>query len=152
MARRSLLVPVAAAVFLSVAGARVAQPNAAAYEPFPTIWSGVYSKAEAERGRQAYAQLCSRCHGVDMKGGVTAPGLVGSKFFDRWHDLRLGDVVAYIQAAMPREHEFFVPADSARAIVALMLSESGVPPGKNPMPSDVKLQHGILITPRPPLK
>jgi cytochrome c len=110
----------------------------------------VYSKTEAERGKQVYAQLCSRCHGADMKGGLTAPGLIGAKFFDRWHDLRLADVVAYIQAGMPQEHEFYVPADSARPIVALMLRESGVPPGHEPMSTNVKIQHDILIT-RPPL-
>jgi cytochrome c5 len=106
----------------------------------------VYSKAEADRGRQAYKQLCSRCHGADLKGGLTAPALVGARFFDRWHDLRLGDVVAYIQAAMPREHDFYVPADSARAIVGLMLEESGVPAGHEDMSVDVGVQHAILIT------
>jgi quinoprotein glucose dehydrogenase len=146
-----LLVSFAAAGFLSVAGARVigSAPgqSAPSHEgPFPTVWSGVYSKAEADRGRQAYKQLCSRCHGTDLKGGLTAPGLVGAKFFDRWHDLRLGDVVAYIQAAMPREHQFYVPADSARAIVGLMLEESGVPSGQEDMSTDVSVQHAILIT------
>jgi len=150
MVKRSLLVPLAVAGFVWLAGARAVRPasaqSALGRQPFPTIWSGVYSKTEAERGKQAYAQLCSRCHGADMKGGLTAPGLIGAKFFDRWHDLRLGDVVAYIQAAMPREHEFYVPADSARAIVALMLRESGVPPGREAMSTDIKIQHNILIT------
>jgi len=127
-----------------------AQSAPSGRQPFPTVWSGVYSKAEAESGKQAYAQLCSRCHGADMKGGLTAPGLIGAKCFDRWHDLRLADVVAYIQAAMPQEHEFYVSTDSARAIVALMLQESRVPPGHEPLPTDVKIQRNILIT-RPPL-
>jgi cytochrome c len=130
-------------------GSAAAQ-SALARQPFPTVWSGVYAKTEAERGKQIYAQLCSRCHGPDMKGGLTAPGLIGTKFFDRWHDLRLADVVAFIQAGMPQEHEFYVPADSARAIVALMLRESGVPSGQEPMSTNVKIQHNILIT-RPTL-
>jgi len=156
MAKNSWLVCMGAAVFLSVAGARVigSAPGQSAPShdgPFPTVWSGVYSKAEADRGKEAYKQLCSRCHGTDLKGGLTAPGLVGAKFFDRWHDLRLGDIVAYIQAAMPREHEFYVPADSARAIVGLMLEESGVPPGQDNMSTDANVQHTILITrPRRP--
>jgi quinoprotein glucose dehydrogenase len=155
MANRSLLIPVAIAGFVFLAGARavrpaVAQSTPSARRPFPTVWSGVYSKTEAEHGKQAFAQLCSRCHGTDMKGGLTAPGLIGGKFFDRWHDLRLADVVEYIQAAMPREHEFYVSADSARAIVALMLQESGVPSGREPISTDVKIQRNILIT-RPPL-
>ena len=151
MVKRSLFVPVAVAGFVFLAGASAVRTAAgqsapSGRQPFPTVWSGVYSKTEAESGKQAYAQLCSRCHGTDMKGGLTAPGLIGVKFFDRWHDLRLADVVAYIQAAMPREHEFYVPPDSARAIVALMLQESRVPPGREPMSKDVKIQRDILIT------
>jgi len=153
--KHSVFVFVAVAGFVSLAGGHAVRPAAAqaaptGHQPFPTIWSGVYSKTEAEYGKRAYAQFCSRCHGTDMKGGLTAPGLIGAKFFDRWQDLRLADVVAYIQAAMPREHEFYVPADSARAIVALILKESGVPPGREPISADVKIQLGILIT-RPPL-
>ena len=154
MVKHCLLVPVAVAAVVSLAGARAVRPAAAqsalARQPFPTIWSGVYSKTEAERGKQVYAQLCGRCHGTDMKGGLTAPGLIGAKFFDRWHDRRLADVMAFIQAGMPQEHEFYVPADSARAIVALMLRESGVPAGHESMSTDVKIQHDILIT-RPTL-
>jgi quinoprotein glucose dehydrogenase len=146
-----LLVSVAAAGFLFFAGATVigSSPGQSAPShqgPFPTVWSGVYSKAEAQRGREVYKQLCSRCHGTDLKGGLTAPALVGDRFFDRWHDLRLGDVVAYIQAAMPREHQFYVSADSARAIVGLMLEESGVPAGQEDISTDASVQHAILIT------
>jgi quinoprotein glucose dehydrogenase len=155
MVKRSLFVSVAAAGLVFLAGADAvrtagAQSARSGRQPFPTVWSGVYSKTEAERGKQAYAQLCSRCHGTDMKGGLTAPSLIGAKFFDRWHDLRLADVVAYLQAAMPREHEFYVPADSARAIVGLMLKESGVPAGREAMATDVRVQREILIT-RPSL-
>ena len=152
MVKHSLLVPVAVAGFVTLAAwaVRPAAAQSALRQPFPTIWSGVYSKTEAERGKQVYAQQCSRCHGTDMKGGLTAPSLIGAKFFDRWHDLRLADVVAFIQAGMPQKHEFYVPSDSARAIVALILQESGVPAGHDPMSTDVKIQHGILVT-RPTL-
>jgi cytochrome c5 len=121
------------------------------YQPFPTIWSGVYTQAEADRGKQTSARLCSRCHGTDLKGKSTAPGLTGAKFFDRWNDLRLVDVIAYIQGAMPREHEFFVSADATREIVGFMLQQSGIPPGTEPISRDVKVLNEILIT-RPSAK
>jgi quinoprotein glucose dehydrogenase len=157
MMKRSVLVPAGIAAILSLAFAHAVRSAGAQSAPLgsqklPTIWSGVYSKVEADQGRQAYKQLCSRCHGTDMNGGLTAPGLIGARFFDRWQGLRLGDVVAYIQAAMPREHEFYVSGDSARAIVSLMLQESRVPPGKELMSTDVNVQHGIRITRRPPAR
>jgi mono/diheme cytochrome c family protein len=120
------------------------------YQPFKTIWSGGYAKDEAARGKEQATQLCSRCHGADLKGGA-APALTGPAFFDRWNNLMLLDAVAYIQSAMPREHEFFVSADAAREILAFIFQESGVPAGSQPMPKDVKAQASILIT-RPPAK
>src|SRR5512135_243300 len=87
---------------LAQSSSQAVQEGGPRYQPFKTVWAGVYTGAEADRGRQAYAQLCARCHGADRRGSASAPGLIGSKFFDRWHDLRLGDLIAYIQAAMPR--------------------------------------------------
>ena len=119
------------------------------FQPFTSVWSGVYTRDEADRGKRAAADLCGRCHGAGLDGTATAPVLVGPRFFERWHDLRLGDLIAYIQSAMPREHAFFVPAQTARDVSAFMLRESGVPAGKTPIPTDVQALSEILIT-RPP--
>ena len=120
------------------------------YQHLKTVWAGVYAADDAGRGKQAATTLCARCHGADLTG-ATAPGLTGSKFFDRWSDLRLSDVVTYIQSAMPHEHEFFVTRDSTRDIVSFMLRESGVPPGDAPMTKDLTAMTEIVIT-RPPAK
>jgi len=137
-----------AAVGVSVSSTALA--TAQSLQPFKTVWQGVYTQAEAARGKQAAAQLCSRCHGVNLAGGA-APRLTGSPFFERWHDLKVLDTTAYIQSAMPHEHEVFVSAEATRDIVAFMLQESGVPPGREPMPKDVDALSNILIT-RPPGK
>jgi mono/diheme cytochrome c family protein len=118
------------------------------FQPFRTVWSGVYTKEEATRGKEQAAQICSRCHGVDLKGGA-ARALTGSAFFDRWHDLKVLDAVAYIQSAMPHEHEVFVSADATREILAFIFQESGVPAGSEPMSKDLKTLDGILITRTP---
>jgi hypothetical protein len=127
------------------AAAQIPPDGGTRFQPFTTVWAGVYGKEEAGRGRRAAADLCGRCHGDTLAGG-TAPGLVKSQFFDRWHDLRLADVVVYIQSAMPHGHDFFVPPEKARDIVAFILQESGVAPGAAPMSSDVQKLSGILIT------
>ena len=119
------------------------------FQPFRTIWSGVYTKNEAARGKEQAAQLCSRCHGADLKGGGAAPTLTGPAFFNRWNNLMLLDAVAYIQSAMPKEHEFFVSADTTREILAFIFQESGIPAGSEPMSKDVKTQAAILITRQP---
>ena len=34
-----------------------------------TVWDGVYTADQAERGRGFYAEHCARCHGGDLQGG-----------------------------------------------------------------------------------
>ena len=115
------------------------------FQPFRTVWDGVYTKAEADRGKETAARLCAGCHGTDLKGGA-APKLTGSAFFDRWVNLRLKDVVSYIQAAMPHEQQFYVSADQTRDVIAFMLRESHVPAGHDPISPDVNVLSDILIT------
>ena len=40
----------------------------------PRIWQGVYSEAQAARGKDGYTAVCLRCHAPDL-AGVTAPAL-----------------------------------------------------------------------------
>src|SRR5579872_5953492 len=41
------------------------------------IWSGVYTAAQAERGKENYVTSCSNCHNLDLNGSVRAPTLRG---------------------------------------------------------------------------
>ena len=43
-----------------------------------TIWDGVYTPAQASRGQRTYERACGSCHGVDLKGSMDAPPLIGS--------------------------------------------------------------------------
>jgi len=126
-----------------------ASPAETRYQPFPTIWSGVYANEEADRGQQTAARLCGRCHGPDLRGTSQAPRLTGAAFFDRWHDLMMLDVIAWIQSAMPGNHAFFVPAKETREVVAYMLRESGVPAGREPISTDMDVLSHLLILRKP---
>jgi quinoprotein glucose dehydrogenase len=134
-------------LYVPLASGQQTQTNSTPdYQPFPTIWTGVYTKAQADRGQQTAARLCGRCHGAELNGSDKAPRLTGNQFFVRWENLRLFDVVAYIRGAMPREHELFVSGDDARDITGFMLHESGVPAGSTPVSKDVNTLSQILIT------
>jgi len=54
----------------------------------PRIWQGVYTAAQAERGKAVFNTTCLRCHGEDL-GGTTAPALKGDRFQSSWG----GDVI-----------------------------------------------------------
>jgi mono/diheme cytochrome c family protein len=44
-----------------------------------SVWSGVYTAAQAERGTAVYANHCSRCHGDDLGANRPYP-LAGEGF------------------------------------------------------------------------
>ena len=39
-----------------------------AQAPAKTVWDGVYTEAQAARGRSAYQQHCAECHGGSLEG------------------------------------------------------------------------------------
>ena len=138
------------AVLVLGAGYHMAASQTAAYHP-PTrvVWAGVYTNAQAERGRQAYTQFCSRCHRDDLSGSETGPPLNGTAFFDRWHDRTLFDVFATIQGGMPHDYSTFIHADAAGDIVSFLLKENSVPAGDKELAANFDALTDILLT-RPP--
>ena len=47
-----------AAVFATVSGAQAGQ----------SVWDGVYTDVQAERGNVQFQQHCARCHGANLAG------------------------------------------------------------------------------------
>jgi cytochrome c5 len=52
-----------------------------------TIWDGIYSNAQAQRGKETYETFCASCHMDDLSGGgrfdcVEAPALKGEEFME----------------------------------------------------------------------
>src|SRR5262245_33609433 len=65
-----------------------------------TVLEGVYSTAQAERGRVAYAKYCSSCHGASLEG-VSAPELTSARFIERWREGPLDSLYSFIRQTMP---------------------------------------------------
>ena len=49
-----------------------------------TVWDGVYSEGQAERGEVQYTASCAACHATDLRGDNTSPSLVGPSFAFLW--------------------------------------------------------------------
>jgi hypothetical protein len=65
-----------------------------------TIWSGVYTDAQAERGANQYFSNCSPCHGTDLNG---VAHLKGDDFMERWREFDAGSLYDFISKSMPRK-------------------------------------------------
>src|SRR5215471_11932385 len=67
-----------------------------------TVWDGIFSEDQANRGRTSYNVSCSSCHRPDLSGfeGV----LRGQKFMDHWSEDRLESFYSNIRQSMPRNN------------------------------------------------
>ena len=106
-----------------------------------SVLDGVFTTAQAARGRQRFQQECSACHTVGEH--------TGRKFGARWQGSTMGDLFALVSATMPEGNPGGLePADYA-AILAFFLSESGYKAGDAELASEVEPLARIRIEPLP---
>ena len=115
-----------------------------------TVWDGVYTDAQAERGRASYQQSCVGCHRDDLRGDNTAPSLVGESFTFLWGDMEVGELSARIQKLMPPERPGSLPAQTYIDIIAFILQKNGFPTGDVELGADAAGQHILITATRPP--
>jgi quinoprotein glucose dehydrogenase len=94
-----------------------------------TVWDGVYTKAQAARGEQAYATACASCHGADLAGGEMAPALTGGEFQANWSGLTLDQLFDRIRNTMPLDRPQTLDRPEVADIVAYVLAKSSFPEG-----------------------
>jgi len=73
-------------------------------EHHKTVWDGVYTEAQANRGRAAYLENCSPCHGADLEG-LNGVRLSGPEFMERWREFDIGALYDFISKSMPRRRD-----------------------------------------------
>ena len=114
-----------------------------------TVWDGVYTDAQAERGRASYQQSCVGCHRDDLRGDNTAPSLVGESFTFLWGDMEVGELSARIQKLMPPQGPGSLPAQTYIDIVAFMLQKNAFPAGSVELSADPVALHILITASRP---
>jgi mono/diheme cytochrome c family protein len=119
-----------------------------------TVWDGVFTSADAVRGQSDYLQMCSSCHGADLKGGKGgAPALTGPAFFERWRSLSVFDLYFATEGRMgeasnPLVFDFrYMPPELVRDIVSYILEVNGAPAGEE-LPTDFDRLRQIQISPK----
>lgn len=104
--------------------------NGPAFSRPASVWDGVYTTTQAERGAVRYRQVCAMCHGQDLEGNGEAPPLTG-RFIPDWEGMPLADLFEKIQTTMP----LFAPATLKDAdttnILAFILQANDFPAGSS---------------------
>jgi cytochrome c5 len=94
----------------------------------PRIWQGLYTTAQAERGKAVFNTTCLRCHGEDL-GGNTAPALKGDRFQSSWGGDVIESLFTKVRDTMPPNFGTILDDQVKLDIVAYILQTNGFPAG-----------------------
>jgi mono/diheme cytochrome c family protein len=122
----------AAIIVLTIAGAVAAASGEAT-----SVWDGIYTTEQAERGREAYARGCAECHGDGLEGLDPSPALTGSDFRWDWNELSVGDLYERVRISMPDGNPSSMTNAEKLDSIAYMLAKNGYPAGDVELPTRV---------------
>jgi len=121
-----------------------------AQPPTKSVWEGVYSDEQANRGKALYAQECASCHGSELTGGEMAPPLAGGEFLAGWDGLTIGDLFERIRISMPQNAPGSLSGQQNADILAYVLSVSKFPAGAAEMPKEAGILKQIKLEVKKP--
>jgi mono/diheme cytochrome c family protein len=101
-----------------------------------SVWDGVYTPQQADRGKALYGKECASCHGAALDGIGPAPPLAGADFQGNWNGQTADDLFEKIQTSMPADRPGRLSRGQNADILAFLLSSNGFPGGQKELPSD----------------
>ena len=100
------------------------------------VKNGVYSKVQAERGKELWTKACASCHTpVDPPATMKGPALSGEVFLTKWSGKTVFELADGIQKTMPNDFSMELTAAQAADVTALILQMNGFPAGDRELPA-----------------
>jgi len=97
-----------------------------------TVWDGVFTAEQADRGRGFYGEHCAHCHGANLQGGESRP-LTGGRFWTTWQDTTVDRLLGHVSTNMPHSEDGSLKGTLGAGvysdIVAYILSRNEFPAG-----------------------
>jgi S-disulfanyl-L-cysteine oxidoreductase SoxD len=94
----------------------------------PTIYAGVYTAAQANRGQQVQERDCSSCHApADWATGRTLAAHAGSSVYD---------LLEHLRATMPLDGPGRLSTQEYTDVLAFIFQLNGLPAGSRELPAD----------------
>jgi mono/diheme cytochrome c family protein len=109
-----------------------------------SVWDGVYTAAQAERGKQVYVGHCARCHGDDPANSRNP--LSGDRFAEHWESRTLADLFRRIRDTMPAGQVAAVEDPQKLDAMAYVMQRNGFPEGRAELTPDADALATIQIT------
>ena len=129
-----ILVRVASVIFLCafVAFTQFGGEQVVSGQTPRTVWDGVFTTAQADRGRGFYLANCAECHGGTLEGGERQ-ALKGDRFWADWQESTVDYMLSRISKNMPFSEDGSLAGTLGMPtyvdIVAHILNTNGFPSG-----------------------
>ena len=114
--------------------------------PSKTTLDGIFTDAEAARGKTAYNNNCSACHMEDLSGSGQALPLAGDAFMDIWEGQTMNDLMGLVEGTMPQDRPGSLEPNTALDIISYILQQNKFPAGSDELKNDPDALKSILIT------
>jgi mono/diheme cytochrome c family protein len=109
------------------------------------VWDGVFTTAQAERGKAALSQNgCNGCHGAELAGD-RGPSLKGERFITAWENGSVNRLFTKVRETMPPLNAEQVTPNTKVDIIAYLLAVNGYPAGSSELTVDPAALDGLQI-------
>ena len=115
-----------------------------------SVWDGIYTDPQADRGKQLYSDACASCHGPELTGGEMAPPLVGGDFTSDWNGLTVGDLFERMRISMPQNAPGSLSGQQNSDILAFVLQANKFPAGQTELAKDAMMLKTIKFETKKP--
>ena len=109
-----------------------------------SVWQGVYSAVQSERGAAVYRASCGTCHGETLNGDI-GPTLTGP-FWSIWDGRTAADLLKTIRTTMPADAPDSLKPQEYADLIAYLFSVNKFPAGEKELPTDQAALESIKIT------
>jgi cytochrome c553 len=101
-----------------------------------SIWDGVYTELQANRGEREYGRTCEHCHGPGLEGDAAReiPPLVSDPFMRSWRGKNLKELFDLLSRSMPADNRGSLSARTYTDLIAYLLRVNDVPAGASALP------------------
>jgi len=114
-----------------------------------TVMDGIYTAAQAERGKAVFAMNCAGCHGDKAEGGTAGPTLSGPDFTNGYKDGTAGALLNKISQDMPSSAPGSLEPQQYADVFAFVLSINKYPAGQTEAPKDAADLKAVKMAPAP---
>lgn len=122
-----------------------------------SVWSGVYTAAQNERGEELHSGACAHCHGSRLNGAgqpdqPPSPAIARAGFLRKWTGQTVAALFTYVRTRMPPDNPGSLTDQQSIDAIAHMFAVSNIPAGKKELPPDAKALANIVIDAQPKSK